>query len=269
MASWRPTPTIKASYVIHAAAAGALVVAPDLWQWALAAFAANQAVLTGAGLWPRADLLGPNLTRLPEAAAARREVALTIDDGPDPAVTPRVLDLLDIVGAKASFFCIGAEVMRHAALAREMVARGHAIENHSQHHLKNFAALGPWQMRREIVDAQDSIANTVGRAPRFFRPTAGLRNPFLDPILTSLDLKLVSWTRRPFDTRCGDVDRVLARLTRGLATGDILLMHDGNAAPTPSGQPVIVDVLPKLLRVLAAVGLRSVTLANALEVPTT
>lgn len=266
MAAWRPSPLIRASYAVHAGA-GALALVPGQWPLALGAVVANQALITAAGLLPRCRLLGPNLTRLPASAARRQEVALTIDDGPDPEVTPRVLDLLDAAGARASFFCIGQDIVRHAALAREMVARGHAIENHSQHHLKLFAALGPWQMRREIVDAQQSIADTVGRVPRCFRPTAGLRNPFLEPILASLDLRLVSWTRRPFDTRCGDADVVLARLTRGLAAGDILLMHDGNSAPTASGRPVILDALPRLLDALKAAGLRSVTLAQALQEP--
>jgi len=264
MARWQPTPAIRASYAIHAGAA-ALALVPGQWPLALAAFAANQAVLIGAGLWPRSTLLGPNLTRLPAAAAARGEVALTIDDGPDPEVTPRVLDLLDAAGAKATFFCIGRDVVQHAALAREMVARGHCIENHSQHHLKLFAALGPWQMHREIADAQESIAATVGRAPRFFRPTAGLRNPLLEPILARLDLRLVSWTRRPFDTRCGDPGVVVDRLTRGLAAGDILLMHDGNAAQTRDSKPVILEALPRLLDALQIAGLRSVTLAHAFD----
>ena len=265
MAKWQPTPLIKASYAVHGAAVASLVLAPDSWPLALAAVAANQAVITAAGLWPRATLLGPNATCLPAAAVARNEIALTIDDGPDPEVTPRVLDLLDAAGAKATFFCIGKDVEHQAELAREMVARGHAIENHSQHHLKMFAALGPWQMRREVTDAQESIAATVGRAPRFFRPTAGLRNPFLEPILASLDLRLVSWTRRPFDTRCGDPEEVVRRLTRDLAAGDILLMHDGNAAHMRDGKPVILEALPRLLAALQSAGLHSVTLAHAFD----
>lgn len=259
---WRPTATIKASFALHAAAAGAVAFAPELWPQALAAVAANHGLLTAAGLWPRSALLGPNLTRLP---APRNEVGLTFDDGPDPEVTPRVLDLLDAAGARATFFCIGERVARHAPLAREITARGHAIENHSQHHLKLFAALGPRRMRRQISEAQATIAAAVGRAPRFFRPTAGLRNPFLDPLLTGLDLRLVSWTRRPFDTQCGDAARVYRRLTRDLAAGDILLMHDGNAERTPNGTPVILEVLPRLLATLRDAGLNSVTLAAAID----
>lgn len=262
---WQPSAAMKASFAVHAAAAGAVVVAPGLWPHALAAVAADHAMLTAAGLWPRSSLLGANLTRLPPAAAARGEIALTIDDGPDPEVTPRVLDLLDAAGMKATFFCIGDRVRQHALLAREIVARGHAVENHSQRHLTMFATLGPGGMRREIAEAQQSIADAVGRVPRWFRPTAGLRNPFLDPVLAALDLRLATWTRRSFDTRCGDAGVVHARLTRGLAAGDILLMHDGHAARTAAGAPVIIEALPRVLAGLREVGLKSVTIAAAVD----
>ena len=261
--AWQPSAFIQASVGVHAAAGAAVLLAPYLWPQALAAVAADQALLTLAGLWPRSRLLGPNLNRLPAPAAARGLVALTIDDGPDAEVTPRVLDLLDHVDVKATFFCIGARVLRHAALARDIVARGHAIENHGQRHLTFFAACGPQRMAAEIAGAQAAIADTVGRAPRFFRPTAGLRSPFLEPILCRLDLRLASWTRRAFDTRCGDPARVFRRLTRNLAGGDILLVHDGHSARTPAGSAVILDVLPRLLTTLRQEGLHPAILDAA------
>jgi peptidoglycan/xylan/chitin deacetylase (PgdA/CDA1 family) len=261
---WHPSAFIQASVALHAAAGASVLFAPGRWPLALAAVAADQAMLATAGLWPRSRLLGPNLTRLPKAAAERSQVAITIDDGPDPFVTPHVLDLLDHVDVKASFFCIGERVTRHAALARDIVARGHAIENHGQHHLTFFAASGRKRMAAEIAMAQEAIADTVGRAPRFFRPTAGLRNPFLEPILCRFDLRLASWTRRAFDTRCGDAALVHQRLTRGLAGGDILLLHDGHAARTPDGLPVILEALPRLLTTLRQEGMHPVTLDTAI-----
>ena len=98
---------------------------------------------------------------------------------------------------------------------------------------------------------------------RFFRPTAGLRNPLLDPVLASLDLRLASWTRRPYDTRSGDGRRVLERLTGRLGPGDILLLHDGNAGLTPAGEPLILAVLPRLLAAVAEARLSPVTLTAA------
>src|SRR5580693_1399532 len=95
---WRPPPLIRASVVLHLAAAGATLTRPRLWPWALAAVVADHLLLTAAGLWPRSRLLGPNWTRLPAAAAGARAaaaIAITIDDGPDPQITPRVLALLE------------------------------------------------------------------------------------------------------------------------------------------------------------------------------
>jgi len=260
---WKPSPALKASFVLHAGALLAVVVAPASWPWALALLVANHAVLTVAGLLPRSTLLGPNLTRLPAAAAARREIALTIDDGPDPEVTPQVLDLLDAAGARATFFCIGWRVRENPALCREIVARGHQVENHGDAHAKAFATFGPGRMRADIRAAQATLGEVCGRRPRYFRATAGLRNPFLDPVLASLDLQLAAWTRRPYDTRCSDPDTVLRRLSRQLAAGDILLLHDGNAARTADGQPVILAVLPRLLATLGERKLIPVTLDEA------
>ena len=96
--------------------------------------------------------------------------------------------------------------------------------------------------------------------PRYFRAPAGLRNPFLAPVLHQLDLELVSWTRRGFDTVRSDPDALLARLARGLGAGDILLLHDGNAARTGDGRAVGLGVLPRLLERVAQAGLRPVTL---------
>ena len=90
-----------------------------------------------------------------------------------------------------------------------------------------------------------------------FRPTAGLRNPFLEPILARHGLHLASWTRRGYDTRNRDVDDVVRRLTSDLAAGDILLLHDGNAARTVAGQPIILTVLPRVLEAAAAIGLKT------------
>jgi peptidoglycan/xylan/chitin deacetylase (PgdA/CDA1 family) len=192
-------------------------------------------------------------------------VAITIDDGPEPTVTPQVLDLLDAAGARASFFCIGRRALEQPQLVREIVARGHSVENHSMNHLKRFATLGPAAIRRELADAQACLADIAGVAPRFFRPTAGLRSPLLDPQLTRLDLLLASWTRRAYDTRCGDPAQVHGRLTRLLAAGDILLLHDGHAAATPAGRPVILEVLPVLLDTLRQAGLKAVTLPATLD----
>jgi peptidoglycan/xylan/chitin deacetylase (PgdA/CDA1 family) len=262
--AYRPAPAISASVALHFGAAAAVLVRPQAWPWALSAVVADHLLLTGAGLWPRSSLLGPNWTRLPEPYAPPASVAITIDDGPDPEVTPRVLELLDEHRARATFFCIGERVLRNPQLAREIVHRGHAVENHSQRHLLHFSLLGPAAMAAEIARAQQALRETTGETARFFRAPAGLRNPFLAAVLERAQLKLASWTRRGFDTRNGNADDVLGRLTRNLASRDILLLHDGHAARTQAGLPVILTVLPRLLAALSVAGLKSVTLRAAL-----
>lgn len=261
---WKPTLAIRTSVALHAGAVLMLVARPDLWPWVIGVVVADHLALTAAGLWPRSTLLGPNWTRLPSAATAAGAVAITIDDGPDPTVTPRVLDVLDAHRVKATFFCIGERVEQHSQLAREIVSRGHSIENHSQHHLHRFSVLGPGGMAAEIERAQNTIEAITGERPRFFRAPAGLRSPLLEPVLARLGLRLASWTRRGFDTVNPDPAVVLQRLTRGLSAGDILLLHDGHAACTRSGTPVILEVLPRLLQAVSAARLTPITLRAAL-----
>ncbi len=262
---WPVPPLLWATAAIHAGAAVLLLAAPAHWAWALAALVINHAVLTAVGLWPRSTALGENMVRLPEAAVARGEVALTIDDGPDPEVTPAVLDLLDAAGARATFFCIAERAARHPELVREIVRRGHSVQNHTHAHSHRFSLLGPRGFAREIEAAQRVLADVTGETPRFFRAPAGLRNPFLAPVLHRLGLTLASWTRRGYDTRERDPQRVLQRLTRGLAAGDILLLHDGHCARDAQGRPIILAVLPALLAELRRQRLVPATLPQAVS----
>ena len=89
--SWNPTPLIYGSAALHLGAAATALAQPRVWPWALGAVVADHMVLAAAGLWPRSGLLGPNYTRLPLRPSAAPAVAITIDDGPDPDVTPQVL----------------------------------------------------------------------------------------------------------------------------------------------------------------------------------
>ena len=223
-------------------------------------------LLVGISVWPRSTWLDGNLVRLPAAARARREVAITIDDGPDPEVTPRVLDLLDAAGARATFFLIARRAREHAALTHEIVRRGHSVQNHTHDHSHAFSFYGLKRLATEIGAAQQVLADLTGSRPAFFRAPAGVRSPLLGPVLHRLDLRLVAWTRRGFDTAETRPERVLGKLGGALGPGDILLLHDGNAARAAGGTPVILEVLPALLDRLARQGLAAVTLPQACAV---
>jgi peptidoglycan/xylan/chitin deacetylase (PgdA/CDA1 family) len=256
------SPALRVSAALHAAALGGVLAFPAAWPWLLGGVVANHVVLGAAGMWPRSRLLGPNLLALPPESAARGEVALTFDDGPNPEVTPAVLDLLDRHGARATFFCIGEAAAAHPALLREIVARGHRVENHSDTHPKHFACLLPGGLTREVGGAQARLTGLAGQVPRYFRAPMGLRSPMLQPVLARHGLRLAAWTRRGYDGVNGDAEAVLRRLTRNLGAGDVLLLHDGRCGRGQDGQPLVLAVLPLLLERVAASGLTPVCLPD-------
>jgi peptidoglycan-N-acetylglucosamine deacetylase len=257
---WFPSPFLRASVLFQVAGwplSGSGVIEAS---WLPAALLLNHALVFGASVYPRGKWLGPNLVRLPAEQALRGEVALTFDDGPDPYVTPRVLDLLDEHHAPATFFLIGERARRHPSLVREIQRRGHQIENHSDRHRTHFALQGPGAIGRELRQAQGSLAQLTGREPRYFRAPFGMRNPWVQPVLDRLNLRLVSWTRRGYDAVRGDPARVASRLLSNLQAGDILLLHDGTCARTRQGQPVVLAVLPRVLQKIESLNLRPVRL---------
>ena len=257
--AWTPPLAVRAMIGVHKAAPGVLLAWPWTWPYVLGAAVGSHALLTVFGVWPRSRVLGRTLTRLPPGSR-RGQVALTFDDGPDPDVTPGLLDLLDAGGARASFFLIGERARAYPDLVREIAGRGHLVENHTMSHAALFACLGPGALRREVEEAQAVLTSLAGRPPGLVRAPAGLRSPLLDPVLAQFGLQHASWSRRGYDARCGNPGRVLRRLLRGVRPGDVLLLHDGNAARTAEGRPVVLEVVPALLATLGALGLRAVPL---------
>jgi peptidoglycan-N-acetylglucosamine deacetylase len=249
--SWRPVALLAFSAVVHAGAVAAIAVDRALWPWAVAAIVINHLLFAAATLSPRGQWFGPNRVRMDAAAA----VCLTFDDGPHPDITPRVLELLDRYGAKASFFCIGERAAIHPEIVKDIARRGHSVENHSYRHIHSFAFLGRGRLREEVERAQAAMERITGRRPEFFRAPAGFRSILLAPVLAEQRLTYVSWTRRGYDGVSDDAKRILERLLRNLQAGDVLLLHDS--------REVVLKVLPALLEELRRRKLRCVTLAAA------
>lgn len=260
---WFPAPALQVTAALHVGGAMALALPSIHWPWVAGALAANHGVLFAATVAPRSSLLGRNATRLPAAAAARREVALTFDDGPDPELTPRVLDLLDRHRAVASFFCIGERAAAHPELVREIAARGHSVESHSHRHSPAFAFYGLRRLTREIASAQQAIGDAAGTPPVFFRAPYGTRGPFLDYVLARFGLTYVSWRRRGYDSVDSHPQRVLRRLLRRLAPGCVFLLHDGSTLRRRAREAPVLSVLSTLLQRLEEAELRPVSLRTA------
>jgi peptidoglycan/xylan/chitin deacetylase (PgdA/CDA1 family) len=257
-------PLFSASIGLHAVGLAVLLANPRWWRIVVAGLAANHLGIALAGLLPRCGWLGPNITRLPEARARRELIALTFDDGPDPEVTPAVLDLLERADAKATFFCIGSRAEAHPDLVSSIRVRGHGIENHTYSHPNTFAFHGPRGMMSQIVRAQEAIERSGGGRPLLFRAPAGIQNPWLGTVVGRAGLSLVSWSRRGYDTVSRNSGRVAARLGKGLRAGDILLLHDGSSARDESGRPVVLQALERTIDAMSRQGLRSEALHHLL-----
>jgi peptidoglycan/xylan/chitin deacetylase (PgdA/CDA1 family) len=154
-------------------------------------------------------------------------VALTFDDGPDANSTPQLLDWLKEAKVEAAFFCVGKKVAANPELAARIVREGHLLQNHSYAHspLTNFFSTARLQM--ELSRTQTAIEKTTGVVPQFFRPPMGLSNPRTFRAARELNLKVIGWTIRSLDTIFADPEKIVARISKQLQPGAIILLHDG------------------------------------------
>lgn len=179
----------------------------------------------------------------------RREVWLTIDDGPDPVQTPRMLELLARFEAPATFFVIGQKAADYPAEIERIRQAGHEIANHTfSHPSGSFWALPPARIAAEID--RHPISSHCFRTP------AGLKNFFVHPVLVRRGMRLVGWTVRGLDTMSKDPAAVAARIRRGLKPGAIVLLHEGHRVATePDFHPRCLELT---LTTLAQEGYRCV-----------
>ena len=219
------------------------------WMIGLPAMMATHLSVVWSTLYPRATLFCPALSRLP---TAERVVWLTIDDGPS-ADTPAMLDLLDRHRAQATFFLVGERAAAHPAVVQGIRDRGHGIGNHSATHPDTrFWRLGPGALEDEIGRNQSILTAITGDTPRWYRSVVGMTNPFVGLALKRHGLARVAWSARGFDGVNCRPDQVLARITRDIHPGAIVLLHEGAA----HGHNVAI--LAQLLAWLDAQGYRTV-----------
>lgn len=215
-----------------------------------------------AGVWgavsPGSQMYGPTVRRIEDAGA----IALTFDDGPNPAVTPRLLDLLDQHQAKATFFLMGAHVRECAGLVREIVLRGHALGNHTDTH-PNLAVLSPRRIEEEMARCAEEIQSIAGIRLRMMRPPFGFRGPQLAPALQRGGWgPVVMWSAMARDWKPQPAERVRHRL-QGVRGGDIVLLHDGDHRVLRGDRMHTVDALEYWLPRWSAAGYRFVAVNQA------
>ena len=219
------------------------------WRVGLPALLLSHLPFLWGTLVPDSRLFSPVLRRLP---LDDRRVWLTIDDGPSDD-TRAMLDLLDAHAMRATFFVVGERARARPELLRDIARRGHGLGNHSATHPQAwFWALSPRRMREEIAQAQATLHELSGVAPRWFRAVVGMADPFVSAVLRDEGLARVAWSARGFDALSGDPQRVVARIEAQLAPGAIVLLHEG----AKHGNNVATLAL--LLQRLQALGYRSV-----------
>jgi peptidoglycan/xylan/chitin deacetylase (PgdA/CDA1 family) len=188
-----------------------------------------------------------------------RRIYLTFDDGPDPRFTPRVLDVLAAAGMQATFFTIGREARRFPELVRRAASEGHEIANHS------FSHKHPWLVsertaREEVRACAETLADVLGKQPRFFRPPHGRMRSCMSEEAARLGARTVLWDVSAIDWGpFGRAERIEQRLER-IRANDIVLMHDGKNRHNKPDE--LLRVLPQVLRRLQDRGLSSYVLGS-------
>lgn len=197
--------------------------------WALASTAGVYAAIVGAGVaCIRLRLFVDAICR---GKPGGMRIALTFDDGPDPAATPALLGVLQEQGVKAAFFCVGQKVLSAPDLARRIASEGHLLANHSYRHAWWTNFLTGRALSNEIALAQNAIEETTGHNPSYYRPPVGLTNPGLSAALNEAGLACIGWDVRGLDRNPRRWETVVRRVTRKAADGSIVVLHDGGADP--------------------------------------
>ncbi|WP_240330360.1 polysaccharide deacetylase family protein [Streptomyces sp. CB09001] len=209
--------------------------------------------------------IGPAATWLPELRRRRfpglagrgspGHVALTFDDGPDPASTPRFLDVLDGLGVRATFFLLGENAVRHPALTRELVRRGHELAVHGWTHDRPWWP-SPARDTRDLLRAVRLVDEVSGTAPRWYRPPYGILTSGRWAAARRAGLRPVLWTAWGKDWRHDATPAsVRATVAADLCGGGTVLLHDTDHASAPGSWRATLGALPDIVRDCREAGL--------------
>jgi peptidoglycan-N-acetylglucosamine deacetylase len=226
---------------------------------------------------PRSELFGPLVWR----TNSPRKLAITFDDGPNPKITPELLQLLEGYEARATFFMVGRFAQQCPQLVREIIVRGHAIGNHTATHVNLFWST-PAQIREQMQRCSEAIGTITGVTPRWFRPPWGMRNPWVVSSARAMGMRTVLWTLLPGDWRANPASWLIKRMepiARGAQSssvsgnnfhaghGDVLCLHDGDYRFLNADRRATIEALQYWLPRWRDLGLEFVTIDEAVSLP--
>ncbi|WP_238350376.1 polysaccharide deacetylase family protein [Kribbella shirazensis] len=175
-------------------------------------------------------------------------VVLTFDDGPDVEYTPKVLDILAKYDAKATFFEIGQNVVKHPELTKRIHAAGHSVQNHTWTHA-DLRSLSATAFRQQLASTDEVIRAQTGSTPACLRPPYGAVSATVRQRAKALGKDLVVWTVDSRDWKKPGTTAIVQHVLKNVRNGSVILMHDGGGNRTQT-----VAALPAILQALKAQG---------------
>lgn len=210
------------------------------------------------------------------AETAEPVAALTFDDGPDPDLTPRILDVLDRYDVTASFHVMGYNAVEHPGLLREIVARGHEVGSHTWSH-PNLRTQTPQETERQLTLCADVIRSVTGKRTRYFRPPYGILTGPAARQAAAMGYDVVLWSLGRGVPGEGTPRDVADHVAGRLRPGDVVLLHDGvgtetfddldGKGPVRRRRDVEVQALPEIIERSLEAGTRFTTLDELLRLP--
>ncbi|PIQ15094.1 MAG: polysaccharide deacetylase [Flavobacteriales bacterium CG18_big_fil_WC_8_21_14_2_50_32_9] len=179
-------------------------------------------------------------------------IALTFDDGPNAAITPQILAILEKENIKATFFIIGNKIEQNAALLKKIDNEGHTIGNHSYSHNNLTTIYSTKKLKDDLIKCNQLINQVIAKKPLFFRPPFGVTTPRYKRALKQLNMQSIGWTIRSLDTQSKNKELLYKKITKQISDGSIILFHDT--------QQITLDVLPDIIQFCKINGINIVPL---------
>jgi peptidoglycan-N-acetylglucosamine deacetylase len=166
-----------------------------------------------------------HITSISKIKTQKKIIAITFDDGPS-AYTPTILEVLKNNNAKASFFCVGKNILDKPEIVANIIEDGHIIGNHTFSHSRDFGFKSSKTILQEIEKTNEIILKLTGSLPKYFRPPFGVTNPNVSKAIEKSTLQLIGWNIRSFDTVTESETKIYNRIIRQIKPGSIILLHD-------------------------------------------
>jgi peptidoglycan/xylan/chitin deacetylase (PgdA/CDA1 family) len=191
-------------------------------------------------------------------AISHNMIAISFDDGPTP-YTLKVLDLLNLYNAKATFFCIGKQIEMHPDIFKKIIEEGHTVGNHTYTHQPKFPMFSKHAIIKELKVTNEMIQLHSGMVAKFFRPPYGVTSPKMAKAITDTGYTVIGWNIRSLDAVIKDENKIVNRIKKRLKPGSIILLHDTSQKT--------VNVLEQLLVLLQQDNYKMVTVDHLLNIP--